>query len=76
MFSTEVQQTAARFALVLCKTLRDYNKAVLEDIESSRAITWPTVHGLWADPAWNLGVPFLGDSPSEDSDSDSSASSN
>jgi len=76
LFSTEVQQTAARFALVLCKTLRDYHKAVLEDIESGRAISWPTVHGLWADPAWNLGVPFLGDSPSEDSDSDSSTSSN
>ena len=66
-FHEALLSVTAPYALLLCKVLRDYRKAVLKDVASSNTLTWSNATGLLAQ-----GAAFHGDTTSE-SESDSSS---
>ena len=60
-----ILQVTATFALILCKNLRDYRRAVLQDVAQANTMTWSNAARLLAP-----GAALDGDTSSDSDDSD------
>ena len=61
-----ILQVTAAFALILCKNLRDYRRAVMQDVAQANTMTWSNAARLLAP-----GAALDGDTSSDSDDSDS-----